>query len=186
MKSFILGLIVACIAIAAVGWIYFKWYIPVSTSARPIPFEQYLANTALDTRASQGAGVPSPIQPTEANLLAGAKVYRSSCFACHDLPGEPDSVIRTGMYPEPPKLLEGKGVTDDPVGRTRWVVENGIRLTGMPSFRGVLTGDQLWQVSLLLAQANDLPPAVQKVLAQPEPVLFTAPQEFQSRLNAAK
>jgi thiosulfate dehydrogenase len=52
------------------------------------------------------------------------------------------------------------GVTDDPPGETYWKVANGIRLTGMPSYRSVLTDTQMWQVSLLLANADKpLPPA---------------------------
>jgi mono/diheme cytochrome c family protein len=52
------------------------------------------------------------------------------------------------------------GVTDDPPGETYWKVANGIRLTGMPSYKDVLTDTQMWQVSQLLANADKpLPPA---------------------------
>jgi mono/diheme cytochrome c family protein len=64
------------------------------------------------------------------------------------------------MYPKPPRLLEGKGVTDDPAGESYWKVANGIRLTGMPGFHGALTDTQMWQVSLLVAQADKLPKSV--------------------------
>jgi thiosulfate dehydrogenase len=72
------------------------------------------------------------------------------------------------MYPAAPPLFEMHhhgsetmmGVTDDPPGETYWKVANGIRLTGMPSFKQVLTDTQMWQVSLLLANADKpLPPA---------------------------
>jgi hypothetical protein len=42
------------------------------------------------------------------------------------------SFTSKGMYPQPPELFKGKGVTDDPAGETYWKVANGIRLTGMP------------------------------------------------------
>ena len=48
-------------------------------------------------------------------------------------------------------------VTDDPVGRTYWTVKNGLRMTGMPGFGEMLSENQLWQVSLLLSQADKLP-----------------------------
>jgi mono/diheme cytochrome c family protein len=52
------------------------------------------------------------------------------------------------------------GVSDDPPGETYWKVANGIRLSGMPAFKGVLTENEMWQVSLLLANADKpLPPA---------------------------
>jgi mono/diheme cytochrome c family protein len=57
-------------------------------------------------------------------------------------------------------------VTDDQVGETYWKAKNGIRLTGMPGYGETLTEDQLWQVSLLLQHANELPASVQSVLRQ--------------------
>ena len=60
-------------------------------------------------------------------------------------------------------------LTDDEPGETYWKVANGIRLTGMPGYRGSLSEDQLWQVSLLLAHANQLPVAVSQFLTTPPP-----------------
>ena len=62
------------------------------------------------------------------------------------------------FYPGAPHLLPpNKGVTDDPVGMTHWVVENGIRFSGMPMFHCKLTDNEIWQVSLLLSNADKLP-----------------------------
>jgi len=47
-------------------------------------------------------------------------------------------------------------VTDDTPGKTFWKAKNGIRLTGMPSFGASLSSEQMWQVSLLLANTNKL------------------------------
>jgi len=65
------------------------------------------------------------------------------------------------MYPDAPQLLEPHpnkpeviGVSDDPLGETYWKVLNGIRLTGMPSFKTQLSDPEVWQVSLFLANAN--------------------------------
>ena len=70
-------------------------------------------------------------------------------------------------FPKPPELFKGDGVTNDPVGVTYWKVANGIRLTGMPGFNGSLSTDQMWQVSLLLANANKLPATVVSALKEP-------------------
>jgi mono/diheme cytochrome c family protein len=64
-------------------------------------------------------------------------------------------------------LFQGKGATDDPVGDTYWVVANGIRLTGMPGFTGSLSSDQMWQVSLLLANADKVSAVVKRALQVP-------------------
>jgi thiosulfate dehydrogenase len=66
-------------------------------------------------------------------------------------------------------LLHGEGVTADPPGETFWKVANGIRMTGMPSFQQSLSQTQMWQISLMLANADKLPNSVRAVLAgQPE------------------
>jgi thiosulfate dehydrogenase len=60
------------------------------------------------------------------------------------------------------------GVSDDPPGETFWKVDNGIRLTGMPSFRKILNQTEEWQVTMLLANADKpLPPEVVSLLQQP-------------------
>jgi hypothetical protein len=64
------------------------------------------------------------------------------------------------MFPKPPQLFRGKGVTDDPASETYWKAANGIRFPGMPSFKTRLTDTQLWQVSELLAHANEIPDSV--------------------------
>jgi hypothetical protein len=56
------------------------------------------------------------------------------------------------------------GVTDDPASKTYWKAANGIRLSGMPSFKTKLSDTQLWQVSELLAHANEIPETVKRVL----------------------
>ena len=78
---------------------------------------------------------------------------------CHGLPGQPQTAIGKGMFPKPPMLWED-GVTDDPPGETYWKVSGGIRMTGMPGFEKSLSTTQMWQVSLLLANADKLPAAV--------------------------
>ena len=75
------------------------------------------------------------------------------------------------LYPRAPQLWEKHhngnvvGVSDDPTGETYWKVANGIRLTGMPAFNKILTETQMWQVSVLLANADKpLPPAALNIL----------------------
>ena len=120
-------------------------------------------------RIAKEAPKDAPVPSTEPNLVAGAKIYQEYCAVCHGTPGEPRTAIAVGMFPPPPGLFEGKGVTDDPVGQTYWKAANGIRLTGMPAFGGSLSDEQLWQVSQLLANAGQLPQSVKDLLARPAP-----------------
>jgi mono/diheme cytochrome c family protein len=62
--------------------------------------------------------------------------------------------------------MEGKGVTDDEPGESYWKVANGIRLTGMPGFRQRLSETEMWQVSLLVADADKLPNTVKDTLSR--------------------
>ncbi len=136
----------------------------MATSAPPMPFEKLLAHKALDARIQKEMPKTAPIEITESNLMAGAVLYKENCAVCHGLPGTPETYIAAGMFPPPPQLFHGKGVTDDELGETYWKVANGIRLTGMPGFRNSWKNDQLWQVSLLLAKADTLPESVKNAL----------------------
>jgi thiosulfate dehydrogenase len=165
MRAFIAGLVIGIILVPVGVYLYF-WlgYAPVSTKAAPLPFERKLAGMALDKRIEKEAPKESPVQPTEQNLLAGAKIYIENCAVCHGTTAKSQSAIAKGMFPRPPALLHGKGVTDDPAGETYWKVANGIRLSGMPGFSESLTEEQMWQVSQLMATADKLPQSVQDAL----------------------
>src|SRR5208283_2454166 len=126
-----------------------------------------LAHMALDARVSNEAPSQSPVPATESHLLAGAQLYRNHCAVCHGLIADTKTATAKGMFPAPPQLLHGKGVTDDPPGETYWKVANGIRLTGMPAYRGALNDEQMWEISQLLATADKLPPSVTAALQQP-------------------
>jgi mono/diheme cytochrome c family protein len=132
-----------------------------------MPFEKQLAHMALNARIQKEAPKNSPIPANDENYGAGAHLYRANCAVCHGLPGQAASPTAKGMYPAPPQLFKGHGVTDDPAGETYWKVVNGIRLTGMPAYTGALSTTEMWQISLLLADADKLPPQVRKALEEP-------------------
>jgi thiosulfate dehydrogenase len=168
VKSFLLGLVIGIVILPVFAFIYvFLGYAPVATTSSPLPLERTLANLALNARIKREAPKQSTIPANEQNLLAGAEIYRDDCAACHGIAGQPPTAIAAGMFPKPPQLFRGKGVTDDPPGETFWKAANGIRLTGMPAFRNSLSDLQLWQVSLLLVNADKLPPSVSAVVWRP-------------------
>src|SRR5438445_13858925 len=95
-----------------------------------------------------------PIATDESNYAAGAHVYREHCAVCHGLTKQPQTAIAKDMYPKPPALLEGKGVTDDPARETYLKVAGGIRMTGMTGFQQMLSSAYMLPVSNLLALAS--------------------------------
>ncbi len=172
MKTFLIGLVVGLIAIPICVYAYFATgSAPVATNGPAIPFEKTLASAALDAHIAKEMPKAAPVPADEPDFAAGAAVYRENCAVCHGLPGGTPTAIARGMFPKPPKLLEGTGVTDDPAGETYWKVSNGIRLTGMPGFSESLSQTQMWQVSLLLAHADKLPDSVKTALYRPTPLV---------------
>ena len=166
MGKFLIGLILGLIAIPAGVYFYFSsGTAPVATSAAPMPFEKTFARMALHARMEKEMPKSTPIPADEAAYVAGAQVYKEHCAVCHGVAGQAQTAIAQGMFPKPPKLMEGTGVTDDPPAESYWKVAGGIRMTGMPGFDKTLSTTQMWQVSLLLANADKLPKAAQDVLA---------------------
>lgn len=143
-KAVVVGFFVGLCALPALAFLYLRLgCAPVATSASPMPFEKYFARTALHARLNREMPRDDPPQPTEADLISAAREYRRDCAVCHGLPGQPKTATAKGMFPKPPQLFQGKGVTDDSAGETYWKVKNGIRLTGMPSYEGSLTDEQI-------------------------------------------
>jgi thiosulfate dehydrogenase len=158
MGKFLVGVILGGALVPVAVFFYFATGMaPVATAAPPMPFEKTFAKMALHARLEKEMPKTPPIVGDEAAYVAGAQVYKDHCAVCHGLPGVPQTAIAKGMFPKPPKLMEGKGVTDDSPGETYWKVAGGIRMTGMPGFENTLSTTQMWQVSLLLANADKLP-----------------------------
>jgi len=178
MKAFLVGLILGLVAVPAVVYFYFaSGSAPVATAAPPMPFEKMMARMALHARLEKEMPKSVPITADEAAYTAGAQVYKEHCAVCHGLPGQAQTAIAKGMFPKPPVLLEGTGVTDDPPAETYWKVAGGIRMTGMPGFDKSLSTTQMWQVSLLLANADKLPKSVKDSLAPAAVPATTVSQE---------
>ena len=166
--KFIAGLILGFLVVPFGLYLYLTGgSAPVATTDSDMPFEHFLAQKALNARIAKDMPKIVPIQPTEANYLAGAELYKQHCAVCHGLPLTPKSAIAKGMYPRPPLLFEGKGVTDDEPGESYWKVFNGIRLSGMPGFSKSLSETQMWQIALLLANADRLSPSAKAALVAP-------------------
>jgi thiosulfate dehydrogenase len=166
MRKFLFGLILGLAAVPVAVYFYFSTGMaPVATAAPPMPFERTFARMALHARMDKEMPKSVPIAADDAAFTAGAQIYKDHCAVCHGLPGQAQSAIAHGMFPKPPKLMEGKGVTDDPPGETYWKVAGGIRMTGMPGFDKSLSTTEMWQVSLVCANADKLPASAKQILA---------------------
>lgn len=177
LKGIALGIVLGFVLVAAGVYFYFSTgQAPVTTKSPEMPFEHKLAHMALDAYLNKMPHTKPQVPEDERSFLEGARVYRENCAVCHGLPGEPESNITRGMFPRPPQLFRGTGVTDDEVWETYWKVDGGIRMTGMPGFRDTLGENKMWQVSILLKNADKISPAVKAELAGTTPAAAaTAP-----------
>ncbi len=173
MKGFLLGLILGVLLAPAAAMLYFHLgRPPVAVTDSAFPLERQIVGFALHSRIDTEAPKTPPIEASAVNLQAGAVIYREQCAACHGLYPAASS-FGGSMFPHAPQLWKPHGngvvgVSDDPPGETYWKVDNGIRLTGMPSYRKILNPTQEWQVTLLLANADKpLPQPVISLLQQP-------------------
>jgi len=169
LLGFALAIVVIVVAVA----IYFRWGSPpVATADKPFPFEKTIVQVPLDARIARQEQTPQ-FGISEDVYEGGAKIYKADCADCHGTPGH-DVPFAKYMYPAAPQLWKKHatggvvGVSDDEPGETYWKVANGIRLTGMPAFNHVLTDTQMWQVTLLLKNADQqLPDPVMAILTKP-------------------
>ena len=171
MGRLVLGIVIGIILVplGVLAYLHFG-NLPVAVSDPPFPAEALVTAVPLGARIDRELVKTPPIQPNEEAFVAGAHIYADQCAVCHGFQGKP-AVIGKHEFPSAPPLWEKHhhgdvvGVSDDPPGETYWKVANGIRLTGMPAYKDVLTETQMWQVSLLLANADKpLPPAAIAVL----------------------
>jgi mono/diheme cytochrome c family protein len=169
MSKFLLGLILGIALLMAAEYLFVaRGGLYMGTKGEPLPMEHHLANKAIAASIGQSAREESPVSADETNLLAGAHIYQQGCAGCHGRLDQESGTMSKRFYPPPPQLLPpGKGVTDDPVGATHWVVKNGIRFSAMPA-AGKLTDQEIWQVSQLLHNADKLPASIQEFLRQKE------------------
>ncbi len=173
MRNAILAFLLGVLMIPVAGFLYFHFgHPPVAVADQPFPLEKQIVRVPLNARIDSEMPGKAPIDASETNLVAGAHIYREQCAFCHGLMGQP-SKIAPHMYPSTPQLWSSHrkgvvGVSDDPPGETYWKVANGIRLTGMPAFGKTLSETEMWQVALLLANADKpLPDAAKRLVTQP-------------------
>lgn len=167
---FVSGIVFTLLAIVVGGYAYLRYgHPPVAVNDPAFPYEAQIVHVPLSARIDHEIK-NAPFPASEDAFQRGAEVYMEDCAFCHGIPGA-DSAYGTSMYPAAPQLWKKHkkgnvvGVSDDEVGETYWKVRNGIRLTGMPTYEDLLSDTEIWDVSLLLKNADQtLPASVTKAL----------------------
>jgi mono/diheme cytochrome c family protein len=123
----------------------------LSARATPSALETVLARNAHvlaiphDARAAR-----NPIAASPENLHEARLHFADHCATCHGNDGRGDSMMGKGLYPKPPDLsaAETQKLSD---GELFWIIENGVRFTGMPAFGGEHGSQQdSWKLVLFI------------------------------------
>ena len=108
----------------------------VSSRVNPTALEIMLArqarHMALPTSARK---LQNPVTDTPENLRDARLHFADHCAICHANDGSCDTPFGRNLYPKPPDLRrdQTQKLTD---GEIFWIIENGVRFTGMPAFGG--------------------------------------------------
>jgi thiosulfate dehydrogenase len=166
MGKFIAGVVFTLLVL--VGGAYYcvsRGKFPIGADNPPSTFERKLAMMALDEHVERHAPrQANPIQLTAANLIEGAKEYEEHCSMCHGGALSMKSTIGSRLNPKAPQLITK--VPRDEDWHLFWVTKHGLRMTGMPSWNGVLADDEIWKVVMFLKQSDKLPPEVKSAWQQ--------------------
>jgi mono/diheme cytochrome c family protein len=101
------------------------------------------------------ARIVVPPLDDEKMVAEGAEHYDAMCTGCHLAPGVADTELRRGLYPQPPKLAEARGL---PPAQAFWAIKHGIKLTAMPAWGTTHDNAAIWNIVAFLQKLPDLTP----------------------------
>jgi mono/diheme cytochrome c family protein len=108
----------------------------LSSRATPSRLESYLARSTRKLAIPASAkALTNPVSGTLQSLREGRLHFADHCAVCHGNDGGGETLFGVGLYPKPPdlRLPETQKLSD---GDLFWIIENGVRFTGMPAFSG--------------------------------------------------
>jgi len=158
MKNYIFG-IVTIIVLALAGGAVFIWS-GIYNMAADVPhwkITYLLLEEARDNSIahhSRDINAPSPKGQTA--LETGFDHFHEMCRLCHGAPGFKRTEFAQGLYPAPPSLDSGEIQKELGHAGLLWLVTNGLKMTGMPSFSKTHTGEQIRDIVAFVEYLPDL------------------------------
>ena len=119
----------------------------VTALREPGRVETAVANWNLRflVRRASRQGIPQRPADTKASVGSGSTLYSSECSLCHGSDGRSPTPMGRWMYPRAADL-SSEQVQSFSDQELFWIIQNGIRFTGMPAFGKVETGDNIWNL----------------------------------------
>lgn len=132
LKAFLL-FVAAGIVIGVIGFWYFVTS-GVSAREKPGAVEEFVARRARSMAIARRAkSLTNPVAYSAEVIAEGRAHFADHCAACHANDGSGDIGIGRGLWPKVPdmRLAQTQDLSD---GELFWIIENGIRFTGMPAW----------------------------------------------------
>jgi mono/diheme cytochrome c family protein len=132
LKAFLL-LLLLVVAVGAIGLWYFL-NSGVSAREQPGRIEEFIAGGARNMAIARRArSLTNPVEYSGEVIAEGRAHFADHCAICHANDGSGNTPMGRGMWPKPPDMrqVRTQDLTD---GELFWIIENGIRFTGMPAW----------------------------------------------------
>jgi mono/diheme cytochrome c family protein len=157
VKPFLVVLaVLAAAAALAVAALFLGLAEVAATEPHSRPVEWLLATARERAIAARAADLAVPPLDDPRLLRRGIVLYDRHCVACHGAPGVDPSPWAWGLNPFPPPLHDSPNPSPGHAARTYWVVDNGVRMTGMPAFGVTLSEEELWAVTAVVERLREL------------------------------
>jgi mono/diheme cytochrome c family protein len=149
----------------------------ISARAGPTAIEARVARTlrrwAIPTDAREA---PNPIPPSPRVLRAGLEHFADHCATCHANDGSGQTEIGRNLHPRAPDLRRPptQALTD---GELFYIIENGVRLTGMPAWGRPGGAEGSWH---LVHFIRHLPQLTSEEKAEMEALNPKSPEEWRA------
>jgi mono/diheme cytochrome c family protein len=153
-----LAVLVVLAALAGVGFVYSGLY-NIGADSPHWPTTFALVETLRERSiAARAAGIEVPVDLDDrARVRSGAGNYDAMCVACHLKPGQDESEIRRGLYPQPPNLASPEAAAASDPASQFWVIKHGIKLTAMPAWSKAGVDDgTIWDMVAVLQELPTL------------------------------
>ncbi|MGK0547787.1 c-type cytochrome [Halomonas cupida] len=125
-------------------FVVFGGFYNVSAQDEHFPLVGWALHKTMESSVrSRSRDIEAPDLEDLDMIRQGASAYESLCAACHLKPGMSDTVLRQGLNPEPPDFTEMMAISPE---EQFWVIKNGIKMTGMPSWGETHEDKELWEL----------------------------------------
>jgi mono/diheme cytochrome c family protein len=182
MKKWVILALLA-LAVAAGAWLWLLRQDGFSARSQPSALEAAAAGFARRLAVPAAArSLTNPQPATAENLREGMEHFADHCAICHANNGSGDTSLGRNMYPKPPDM-RGPGTQTKSDGELYFVIQNGVRLTGMPGFGapGRTDDASTWNLVHFIRHLPRLTPEEEARMKALNPI---SPEEWKERQEA--